>query len=169
MLFVKNVVENVYICIDPDTKGAAVLLKANDEAKLKRSAGVLLGWVRSENEKRGDEPPEVKMYRDVKVADFKGEALMGRWKNWLLLSNKGELAKTIADNLMDFDGDTSETLTTLGRYYKRYVVVTFRKRNVPAQNCQKSSHHVAVLIVLPLPTSMVINQSNKGFVFLLIS
>ncbi len=108
---VRNITGNVYFCIDRETEGMALLLRANDEGKLKRTAGTLLAWVKSEAEKRGDDPPELQTYRGIKVAEMKDNALMGRWKNWLLLSNKGELAKRIADNLLDHDGDVDDRLS----------------------------------------------------------
>ena len=47
---VRNVTANVYLCVDLETSGVALLMRANDEAQLKRTAGTLLGWIRSEAE-----------------------------------------------------------------------------------------------------------------------
>ena len=113
---IKNVTANVYLCVDTKTNGVAILFRASDEAKLKRTAGTLLGWVKSEAEKRGNSPPELKTYREAKVAEFDGNALMARWNNWLLFSNKGKLAKTIVDNMMDHDGSTTGRLSGASWY-----------------------------------------------------
>lgn len=96
----------IHVAFDSKSNGVLVMVNAQDEAKLKRVAGIVLGWVRSESEKNGKPAPfKISEYREGKVAKFEG-AVVARVGHWLLVSNKPELARQVADNILDGTNDS---------------------------------------------------------------
>ena len=93
----------IYLAIDPATDGRTILIQAEDEAVLKRVAGTLLGWISQDAQDKGKPKPfTIHTYREFKVAKFE-KGLLARWKNWLVLSDNKELAKTLADRMLDHE------------------------------------------------------------------
>ena len=96
----------LYLGIDGESDGVALLFRADNEALLKRVAGTILDFVKDDAEKKNrPQPFKLRPYRDFKVADF-GEGLLARWKTWFVISNKRQFAEQIADGLIDGQPDS---------------------------------------------------------------
>ncbi len=99
------------IGIDPETEGLAIILRSNDEAKLKRLVGTILKVVASGAEQEGRPVPFKKgTYRELVTAEF-GDTVIARYQNWFIVSNKRALAKKIGDNLIDGSKNSLATQT----------------------------------------------------------
>lgn len=91
----------IYAGLDAESQGVAVLFKARDEKTLEKVVNVFLKMARDDakNKQRPDRIEE-HSYRGVSAYKI-DDGIVARMGNWLLLSNKGELAKKIADRYMD--------------------------------------------------------------------
>ena len=89
--------EGLFVGLDADTQSFGLVFESSDEAFLKKSAGALLGMVKSFG---GDDQFEISDYRNGKVAKFENLSI-ARFGSWFIVSNKTKFAKTIADNLLD--------------------------------------------------------------------
>jgi hypothetical protein len=91
----------VYVAIDPDTQGIAVLMRTRDEKWLQRTVTKLLEFARNNqgNENGQREIPSA-VYKGIRGYKFQdtGFAQLGPW---LLVTNKNELAKSIVDHFVD--------------------------------------------------------------------
>lgn len=100
--------KGVYLGVDVNTGGVALLVHSASEEKLKETAGFVLGLIKSQ---AGEgEAYKIQEYRGIKVAEFE-EGTLARKDDWLLFSNKKALAKKIADNLLD-EGEDNLTLNS---------------------------------------------------------
>jgi len=91
----------IYLGIDESEGGGVLLARAESASKLKETLGILLGMIKQDAESKGNPVPyRIQEYRGHKVAKLDGGTL-ARIDDWLLLSNKPALAKTVADNLID--------------------------------------------------------------------
>lgn len=98
--------EGLYLGFDIKTQGLAIMFQAKDEAELKKTAETFLNMASFAAQGEGSEKPfTIKPYRECKVADF-GDFLIARMGNWFLISNNKDLAKQIADNLLDGSSDS---------------------------------------------------------------
>jgi hypothetical protein len=91
----------VYVAIDPDTQGIAMLMRTRDEKWLQRTITKLLEFARNNqgNETGQREIPSA-VYKGIRGYKFQdtGFAQLGPW---LLVTNKSELAKSIVDHYVD--------------------------------------------------------------------
>jgi len=91
----------IYFAFDPNTDGAAVLVKASDEATLVKIRNTFLMLARQDARDKGnDDPIEEQTYRDVKVYKVGGGGF-GTLGQWLVATNKGELGKAVIDAMLD--------------------------------------------------------------------
>ncbi|MEM7455639.1 MAG: hypothetical protein AAF456_14905 [Planctomycetota bacterium] len=96
----------LYLAVDAGTGGAAVIGKSNDEAKLRRLLGTALALSSmGPDGQQGDKPYEVKEYRGAKAASF-DDFVVARYETWFVVTNKGEFAKLLVDNIIDGTDDS---------------------------------------------------------------
>ena len=88
----------VFFGLDAETQGVVLLAKARDKNTLKTIADTLIQIVRDQNE--GADPFKARKYRDLPVFQL-GEGVFAQMDSWLMVTNKGELAKSIADRFLD--------------------------------------------------------------------
>lgn len=90
-----------YAGVDAETKGVAILAKSNDEKTLDKLVNQFLKMVRDDAKKKErPDPVQEFEYRGLKAYKI-DRGVMARFGPWLMLSNKGELAKGIADRYLD--------------------------------------------------------------------
>lgn len=96
-----NLSEGVFLGVDTETNGLAILFESSDEANLRRLAGTVLNVVANGAKQAGDDVPfEKKDYREAVAAEF-DDFLIARYKTWFVVTNKPKLAKVIVDNMID--------------------------------------------------------------------
>ncbi|MEL7498431.1 MAG: hypothetical protein AAFN77_12535 [Planctomycetota bacterium] len=102
----ENTAKGMWIGFDTETNGVMLVFRADDEDRLKRVAGQLLKFIGTAAQQQGNNV-EIKKreYRDA-VAAKVGDALIARYKDWFLVSNKPDFAKSFVDNLIDKTDDT---------------------------------------------------------------
>ena len=106
-----NLALGLAIGFDPESEGLAIIFRSNDEAKLKRLVGTILKVVAGGAKQEGRPVPFQKgTYRELVTAEF-GDAVIARYQDWFIVSNKRALAKTIGDNLMDGTKNSLATQT----------------------------------------------------------
>ncbi len=86
----------LFIGLDPKTEGVGLAFRSTDEALLKETAGVIIGFIKN----NGDAAIEIDEYRGGKVAEIEN-VVVARFGDWFLMSNKKQLAQQMADNLLD--------------------------------------------------------------------
>ena len=86
----------LYVGLDPKSDGIGVAFRSTDEQLLKTTAGVVLGFVQN----NGQQKLEIEEYRGGKVAEL-DNAVVARFGDWFLMSNKKDMARQMADNLLD--------------------------------------------------------------------
>jgi hypothetical protein len=91
----------VYIALDPDTEGIAMLMRTRDDKWLQRTMTKFLDFARNSDANKNGQP-------DIQSAEYKGlrgykfqEARFAQLGPWLLVTNKNELAKSIVDRYVD--------------------------------------------------------------------
>lgn len=91
----------VYVAFDPATEGAVVLIRAENEQAPQKAIDVFLTMARADARGK-DKPDPIKSteYRGLKAYGVE-EAKFARLGNWLMITNKGDLAKSIADAHLD--------------------------------------------------------------------
>ncbi|MGI9518680.1 MAG: hypothetical protein ACR2NP_16605 [Pirellulaceae bacterium] len=87
----------LFVGADLGNEAVGIAFQADDEELLKKTAGVLLGFVKNN---AGEDAFEVKEYRGGKFAEF-DDFLIARFGTWFIVANKNEFAKQMADNLLD--------------------------------------------------------------------
>jgi len=93
--------DGLYIGVDAKTEGLAILLKSNDEEKLSQLYDKFIELARAESERKGNgDRIESKDYRGIKAHKV-DKGILAQTGRWLLMSNKGDLAKAIADAVLD--------------------------------------------------------------------
>ncbi len=91
----------LYAAADAETQGGVVLLKARDEESLKKTFGMVVGLAKKEAEDKGrGDSFENKEYRGLTALKV-NQAVFAQLGTWLMISNKSELAKVIADGYLD--------------------------------------------------------------------
>lgn len=96
----------VAVAFDPATQGGALLIRARDEATLQQLRDSLLGIVRDETEKRGQEIPlKSAEYRGIPVQQL-GDLKFALAGPWLIAVNKDELGRNILDRYLDGTPDS---------------------------------------------------------------
>ncbi len=87
----------IYAAYDAATQSAVILVKTKDDETAENFRAKILELTRLNEEKNG----KTDAYRDVtvyKVDEHSGSAVVGQW---IVLTNKGELGKSILDRLLD--------------------------------------------------------------------
>ena len=88
----------IYVGFDAQQQAVAVAFRSEDEALLKKTAGVILGFAQ---QNRGDgNPINIENYRTGKVAEI-DDVTIGRFGQWFLISNQSKMAQAMADRLLD--------------------------------------------------------------------
>ncbi|MFT5031096.1 MAG: hypothetical protein ACI9VS_003559, partial [Candidatus Binatia bacterium] len=96
----------VYLGVDSETEGLAVLLKADDAGTLDKAVQTLIGLTRDDAKSKGNpDPLPSQLYREVEVYKA-GEGGFAVVDQWLIFVNKGDLGKAILDNLLDANEQT---------------------------------------------------------------
>lgn len=96
----------VYLAIDSQTQGMALVLKSKDAATLDKAVQTLIRLARDDAKDKGNpDPLPSQRYREVEVYKA-GPGGFGVVDNWLVVVNKGDLGKTILDRLLDGEGPT---------------------------------------------------------------
>jgi len=91
----------VYAGVDAETEGVVVLAKSRDEKTLEKLVNHFLKMARDDaKKKKKPDPVEEHEYRGLKAYKI-DDGVMARVGPWLMLSNKGELAKQVADRYLD--------------------------------------------------------------------
>ncbi|MEW4487365.1 hypothetical protein AB1L42_04745 [Thalassoglobus sp. JC818] len=91
----------VTIAVDSRTEGFVALLKSNDPEKLSRTLDKVIKLAREDAKSKGnDDPFEEKEYRGLKAYGTDGGGFFVH-DDWLVLVNKAETARDIADALLD--------------------------------------------------------------------
>jgi hypothetical protein len=99
------------VAVDSKTSGIVYVVRSSDEAKLKKVAGAILGYIETNAKNAGKEIPfEKTKYRGHNAAKFE-EFVIARIDNWFIVSSKEALAKSVADRIIDqdFAGGFAET------------------------------------------------------------
>lgn len=97
-----NAAKGVWLTVD--RKGGAVLLfHSKDEARLKRVVGQALKL--AETSSGGNLKIKKRAYRDAVAAELDNDVVIGRYKSWFAVANKGEYLKEIVDNMHDGAAD----------------------------------------------------------------
>ncbi len=93
--------DGLFFAVDAKTKGAIALAHAPDEGRLNQLRDRLLKAARDDAERKGKAAPfEERDYRGQQV--YKADkALVGTIGRWLFVTNKPELGRAVADNLLD--------------------------------------------------------------------
>lgn len=101
----------VALAFDAKTQGIVMLLRADDRKTADAVRDALLGLVRDDAAVKGKPDPfVVQNYRGL-TAYKAGDSLVGNLGNWTVVSNKEDLAKSIADAFLDAaKADMAETL-----------------------------------------------------------
>ena len=90
---------------DPQTEGVVILAKAGDQEARNRLFDKLLEMARDDAKKK-DEPDPIKSgeYRGITAYKI-GDGYVAQLGDWLVFSNKDDLAKKVADNYLDEDSE----------------------------------------------------------------
>ena len=113
----------IYAAYDAATQGAVILVKTKDDATAENFRVKILELTRLNEAKNG----KTDAYREVtvyKVDKHSASAVVG---NWIVLTNKGELGKSILDRLLDqepsdTDTEISGTLSTNAQFKTTYAL-----------------------------------------------
>ena len=96
-----NSANGLWLAVDTKSEGVMLLFQAKEEARLKRVAGTILEFVKSNAEREGKDIPFKRVdYRDAVAAKF-DDFLVARYRNWFAITNKPNLAKAFVDNQID--------------------------------------------------------------------
>lgn len=91
----------VALAVDAETQGAMLLAHATDAKELVKIRDTLIKLARQQATKKGKaDPVELKTYRDIDVYKL-DKAVIGTFGNWLLVTNKPDLGRVVADNILD--------------------------------------------------------------------
>ncbi|TWT59100.1 hypothetical protein KOR42_24890 [Thalassoglobus neptunius] len=91
----------VTIAVDSRTEGVVALMKSNDPEKLASTLDKVIQLARSDAENKGeDDPFEEREYRGLKAYGKDGGGFFV-YEDWLILVNKADTARDIADALLD--------------------------------------------------------------------
>lgn len=94
----------VYLAIDGQTQGMALLLKSKDAGTLDKAVQTLIRLTRDDAKSKGNpDPLPSQLYREVEVYKA-GQGGFGVVDNWLVVVNKGDLGKAILDRMLDGEG-----------------------------------------------------------------
>lgn len=89
------------VAVDARTQGLVVLSKSTDPTVTAQVRDALLSLAREDAQAKGNpDPVEVKEYRGL-TAHKAGDSIFGTMGPWLLISNKQDLAKEVADVFLD--------------------------------------------------------------------
>lgn len=91
----------MYVAIDKETKGVAVLLHTEGDAWLEDYIEKAIGFLRKDAKSKGNpDPVKEAMYRDFRGYKIQN-AVFAQVGDWLVLSNEGETLKAILDRKLD--------------------------------------------------------------------
>ncbi len=97
----ENTTNGLWMGVDTKTNGVILIVRAKEEARLKRVAGTILNLVKTTAAGDGKKAPFKRVdYRDAVAAQF-DEFMVTRYGNWLAVTNKPDLAKAFVDNQID--------------------------------------------------------------------
>ncbi len=120
----------IYAAYDAATQGAVILVKTKDDATAENFRTKILELTRLNEEQNG----KTDEYRDVtvyKVDKNSGSAVVG---NWIVVTNKGELGKSVLDRLLDqqASGAEAEIAGTLSANAQFKTIYALRNRDSQA-------------------------------------
>ncbi len=96
----------VTLAIDGKTEGIALLVHAGDAETLPNLVNALVALVRADATSKGNaDPVREDTYRGCRVYQV-GDARLGTFSDWLVMTNKPELGKAILDQHLDQDGES---------------------------------------------------------------
>ena len=122
-------VGGIFAAYDAATQGAVILMKSKDDATAENFRTKILELTRLNEEKNG----KTDEYRDVtiyKVDKQSGSAVVG---NWIVLTNKGELGKSILDRLLDQKPSDTNTEISGTLSANAQFKATYALRNADSQ------------------------------------
>jgi hypothetical protein len=102
----------VALAFDATTQGIVILSRAEDPATANKVRDALISLAREDAKNKGNpDPVQTKEYRGL-TAYKAGDAVIGNLGSWMVMSNKPDLAKAVADKFLDA-GNTApaETLS----------------------------------------------------------
>ena len=95
---IKSLTDNgFFVGADLGSQAVGVAFRTSDESLLKKTAGEILGFIKSQG---GEDAFEVEEYRDGKFATI-DNLVIARFGEWFIFSNNSTYAKKMADNLLD--------------------------------------------------------------------
>ena len=120
----------VYVAFDATTQGAVVLVRTKDEATAENFRAKILELTRLNEGKNG----KTDAYRDVTVYKVDQQSAAAVVREWIVLTNKGELGKGILDRLLDgaASGREAEVAGTLSANPQFKLSHALRKENSQA-------------------------------------
>ncbi len=99
----------IYVAFDIETKGAVLLAKSNDRSTLERFRDTVLAAVKANQPGR---TIRVNDYRGMQAYGIQGDGRIALMDDWLLVTNKAQLGKLIADQFVDGKQECLATLPT---------------------------------------------------------
>src|SRR5690606_1277558 len=93
--------EGLSIAFDVPTQGAVLMARAPDEAKLRVLLDRLPPAARAAARHKGDPGPLAGLAYRGQTGCKTDQAIVGAIGRWLIIANKADLARAVADNLLD--------------------------------------------------------------------
>ncbi|MEI6537979.1 MAG: hypothetical protein WCO86_00430, partial [Planctomycetota bacterium] len=119
----------IYAAFDAATQGAVILIKTKDDATAENFRVKILELTRLNEEQNG----KTDAYRDITVYKVDKQSATAVVGNWIVLTNKGELGKSILDRLLgqQASGSDAEIFGTLSA--NAQFRTTYALRNADSQ------------------------------------
>ncbi|HRA89647.1 MAG TPA: hypothetical protein PK992_16285 [Planctomycetaceae bacterium] len=120
----------VYVAFDAKTQGAVALVRAKDEETAENFRAKILELSRLNEAKNGKADP----YRDVTVYKLDKKSAAAVVRDWIVMTNKGELGKSVLDRLLDDQpaGRQAEVAGTLSANPQFKLCHALRKKDSQA-------------------------------------
>jgi len=122
-------VGGIYAAYDAATQGAVILVKTKDDATAENFRAKILELTRLNEEKNG----KTDQYRDVTVYKVDQQSASAVVGNWIVLTNKGELGKSILDRLLDQKPSDTNTEISGTLSANAQFKTTYALRNADSQ------------------------------------
>lgn len=98
--------DGLYFAVDAETQGAVLLARAPDADALDDVLDKLREMAREDAKKKGKPAPfEERTYRDQTIYKLE-KAVLATFGRWLIVTNKPDLGRVVADNILDGGTDT---------------------------------------------------------------
>ncbi|MEZ6095940.1 MAG: hypothetical protein R3C03_17200 [Pirellulaceae bacterium] len=88
----------VFVGGNPLRREVGLAVHANDEVLLQKAVSTILTFVKNNDQAAGDSLV-IEDYSTGKIATFRNRAVVGRFSDWLLVSNNGDYLKAMANRL----------------------------------------------------------------------